>query len=124
MDRLPEKIRRVEEDISREKGSLNLFALFEREDVWDLWDVVISAPWARRDLETYGYLSDILKRHLTTEELMRVARTVVLPASEEPVLSINEVYDVEHGEVEMSRPARFGLPVKFGYIITSRRAAA
>jgi hypothetical protein len=52
-----------------------------------------------------------------------LARIVVLPANEDPVRSINETYEVEHGRLELIEPARFGLPVKYGFIITSRRAA-
>ncbi len=53
-----------------------------------------------------------------------LARIVILPATEDPVRSINASYDIEHGQLEINEPARFGLPVKHGYIITSRRAAA
>lgn len=123
MNHLPEKARIVEEDLAREKGSLNLFAIFEREDLHDRWDLVIAASWARSDLPTLNYVADVLKRHLTRSEMTLLARIVVLPADEEPVLSINARYDVEHGELEMNHPSRFGLPVKYGYIITSRRAA-
>ncbi len=123
MNELTEKVRCVEADIAREKGALNLFALFEREDLYDRWDLVVSAPWARHDLPTLRYIADVIKRHLAPEDMVSLARIVVLPASEDPVRSINERYDVEHGKVELNDPARFGLPVKGGYIITSRAAA-
>ena len=123
MTQLTEKVREIEKDIAREKGSLNLFALLEREDLADRWDLVVSAPWARQDQVTLRYIADVIKRHLAPEEMTLLARIVVLPASEDPVRSINESYDVEHGQLELSEPARFGLPVKHGYIITSRTAA-
>jgi hypothetical protein len=123
MNHLPEKVRLVEADIAREKGSLNLFAVFDREDVHDRWDLVIAASCARFDEPTLRYVIDVIKRHLTRSEMTLLARIVILPADEEPVLSINARYDVEHGELEMNHPSRFGLPVKYGYIITSRRAA-
>jgi hypothetical protein len=50
-----------------------------------------------------------------------LSRIVVLPASENPVLALTEVYDVEHGRLELIEPSRFGLPANYGYIITSRR---
>src|SRR5262245_56329390 len=123
MNQLVEKVRRVEEQIAQEKGPLNLFALFEREDLHDRWDLVISAPWAREDLATLRYVADVVKRFLAPEEMTLLARMVVLPAGEDPVRAINENYNVEHGQLFLSEPARFGLPVKYGYIITSRRAA-
>jgi len=123
MNQLAEKVRQVEGDIAQEKGSFNLYALLEREDLSDRWDLVVSAPWAREDRPTLQYLANSLKRHLTPAEMMLLSRVVVLDATEDPVRSITENYNVEHGRVELNEPARFGLPVKHGYIITSRRAA-
>src|SRR5258706_3043946 len=123
MNELTEKVRCVEADIAREKGALNLFALFERAALYDRWDLVVSAPWARHDLHSLRYIADVIKRHLAPEDMVSLARIVVLPAYEDPVRSINERYDLEPGKVELNDPARFGLPVKGGYIITSRAAA-
>jgi hypothetical protein len=123
MNDLAEKVSLVEKDIAKERGSLNLFALFEREDLHDRWDLVISASWARMDDASLDYVVGIIKRHLAPRDMTRLARIVILPADEDPVRSINERYDVEHGEVELNNPARFGLPVRYGYIITSRAAA-
>jgi hypothetical protein len=123
MSRLTEKILKVEEDIAREKGSLNLLALLQREDVADRWDLVVSASWAREDQATLRYLADSIKRHLTPREMTLLSRIVILPATEDPVRSITAKYDIEHGQVELNEPAEFGLPVKHGYIITSRHAA-
>ncbi|HVR39540.1 MAG TPA: hypothetical protein VMU84_10635 [Thermoanaerobaculia bacterium] len=123
MNELAEKVREVERDIAKGQGPLNLFALFEREDLYDQWDLVVAAPWAEHDLKTLGYIADALRRHLTRKDMVRIARIVILPANEDPVLTLNKAFDVEHGDVELLYPARFGLPVKFGYIITSRSAA-
>jgi hypothetical protein len=123
MNDLAEKVSFVERDIAKERGSLNLFALFEREDLNDRWDLVISASWARMDDASLDYVVGIIKRHLAPRDMTRLARIVILPADEDPVRAINKRYDVEHGEVELNDPARFGLPVRYGYIITSRAAA-
>lgn len=123
MNQLAEKVRAVEEDIEREKGPLNLLALFEREDLFQRWDFVVSAPWAKYDQETLGYLASVIRRHLEPAEMTLLARIVILPAEEDPVRAITANYSVEHGRVEMRNPAQFGLPATHGYIITSRRAA-
>ncbi|MBV8543099.1 MAG: hypothetical protein JO093_10275 [Acidobacteria bacterium] len=122
MNKLPEKVLKVEADLAKERGPLNLFALFEREDI-NRWDLVISAPWAKFDSETLKYVADVIKRHLTPEEMVLLARMVILPADEDPVLTLNAKFDVEHGEIEVNHPSRFGLPAKYGYIFTSRSAA-
>lgn len=124
MNELTDKIRQVESDIANEKGQFNLFALLEREDLTDRWDLVIAAPWAKHDEPTLRYIVAALKRHLDSTDMTLLARIVILEASEDPVRAINDSYNVEHGRVELNDPARFGLPVKHGYIITSRRAAA
>lgn len=123
MDQLVEKLQEIEKEIAKEKGPLNLFALFEREDLYDRWDLVIAAPWAEMDRPTLRYVADVLRRHLLTEEMVRLARMVILDATEDPVRAITEYYAVEHGRIELTHPRRFGLPVKYGYIFTSRRAA-
>ena len=106
MNTLAEKVRHVEADIAREKGPLNLFALFEREDI-NRWDLVISAPWAAHDHETLKYIADVIKRHLTPEEMTLLARMVILPADEDPVLALNASFDAS-GAVVAYRRARDG----------------
>lgn len=123
MNGLTEKVRSVERDIADERGPFNLFALFEREDLTNRWDLVIAAPWAKHDRPTLDYLVDVLKRHLDSSDLVLLARVVILDAAEDPVRALTESFDVEHGQLELSDPTRFDLPVKRGTIITSRRAA-
>jgi len=124
MNELTGKLLETERDIAREKGPLNLFALLEREDLSDRWDLVVAASWAKMDEATLRYLADAIKRHLAPAEMTLLARIVVLDASENPVRAITEVYDVEHGRIELAEPSRFGLPANYGYIITSRRVPA
>jgi hypothetical protein len=123
MNQIAEKLREVEQEIAKEKGPLNLFALLEREDLSVRWDLVVSASWAKVDEPTLRYLGEAIKHHLAPEEMTLLSRIVILEAAENPVRAITESYDVEHGRVELVEPSRFGLPFKHGYIITSRRAA-
>ena len=123
MNDLTEKLGALEQEIARERGPLNLFALLEREDLADRWDLVVSAPWAREDEPTLRYLASAVQRHLEPEEVTLLSRIVILEAGENPVRAINETYQIEHGRLELVEPSRFGLPIKHGYIITSRRAA-
>jgi len=123
MNQLATKVRRIEQDIARDRGPLNLFALLEREDLADRWDLVVSASWARQDEATIRYLTDVIKRYLSPGDMTLLSRVVILDAEQDLVKAINESYQVEHGQVELSDPASFDLPARHGYIITSRRAA-
>ena len=123
MNELTAKIRDVEREIAEHKGPLNLFGFFEREDVYDRWDVVLAAPWAKDDEPTVRYVIDVLKKHLEPSEMVRLSRIVVLEPTEDPVKSLTEAYEVEHGQVRLTDPEEFNLPVRRGYIITARRAA-
>lgn len=44
-----EKLVAVETRIAKEKGPLNLFALFQREDSPGYFDVIVAADWAIRE---------------------------------------------------------------------------
>lgn len=124
MNQLAERLLGIEQEISREKGPLNLFAWLERGDLSDRWDLVVSASWAKWDEATLRYVAEAIKRHLAPDEMILLARIVILEASQDPVRAITEVYDVEHGCLELIEPSRFGLPANYGYIITSRRVPA
>jgi hypothetical protein len=41
-----DKIIEVEKKVSEELGEFNLFVLFEREDIKDRWDILISMPFS------------------------------------------------------------------------------
>jgi hypothetical protein len=51
------------------------------------------------------------------------SRVVVLDPSDVTVRAFNSAFHVEHGRLEVRDTNIFGLPVKHGLIITSKRAA-
>src|SRR5882724_8783993 len=74
---LIKKVRSLELQISKEKGSFNLFALVLRSGSQNRWDLVASAKWftgsGRQELR---YLSEKLKKSLLPAELMKISRIV------------------------------------------------
>ena len=123
MTELTANVAQLEESISREKGSFNLFALFEREDVSNRWDLVLAAPWASDKGETLRYFVVELKERLQPQQLVELSRVVVLNPNDDAVRAINNAFQIEHGRLEIRDSDLFGLPVKHGVIITSKRAA-
>ena len=123
MTQLTTNVAELEETISRERGPFNLFALFEREDVANRWDLVFAAPWAEDKGETLRYFAVELKGRLQPQQLLEISRIVVLDPTDDAVRAINREYDVEHGRLEVRDADLLGLPVKHGVIITSKKAA-
>lgn len=123
---LIEKFQRMEMRVSRERGPFTLFALFLPEDAANLWDLVVSAPWADGDneIEARRYLVRELQKELTTQEILRLSRTVFIPSTFEGLEELYVEHPVEHGKV-IVRNREFGLQfVEKGYIITCRPPAA
>src|ERR1700730_16907202 len=119
---LPTKFAKLESDIAAERGDFALFALFLREDVPDRWDLVISAPWASADQKAaLDYLVNRIKSDLGPTDLTQLSRIVFIDPADVSVQNLNRAIHVEHGSVEVRDTNFFGLPIKHGFIITSKR---
>ncbi len=71
MKEIAEKLVQVEQKITQEKGSFNLFALFLREDAPDVWDLVVAAPWISKNKEkSINYIAEIINKSLRPLEII------------------------------------------------------
>ena len=88
-------------------------------------DLMISAPWADdNETEALRYMVRQLQRDLTTQEILRLSRTVFIPTGFEGLEELYEEHPVEHGKA-IVRNREFGLQfVEKGYIITCRPPTA
>ena len=122
---LKDNFRRLESDISAVRGEFALFALFLREDLPDRWDLIVSAPWVATDQKSaLDYLVNKIKSDLGPEELTQLSRIVFIDPEDVAVENLNKSIHVEHGSVEVRDSNFFGLPIKYAFIITSKRPAA
>jgi hypothetical protein len=122
MKEILEKLVSIEKEISREKGNFSLFALFLREDSEDKWDLVVSAPWLKKNKKkAYEYLASIIKNNFQVDELTIISRIVLLDKGNPVLDSINNAISAEHSQVEVKDCNFFGLQIKHAYIITSKR---
>lgn len=122
MKQLVEKLVAMEREISEERGTFALFALFLREDALDKWDLVASAPWLEEDKkESLAYLSDRLRSHLTQEELLSFSRIVLIDRDNPFLEAVQRAVSSEHRDVEVKDSNFFGLEISHAYIITSKR---
>jgi len=122
MKQLVEKLVAMEREISEERGTFALFALFLREDALDKWDLVASAPWLEEDKKkSLAYLSDRLRSHLTDEELLSFSRIVLIDQDNPFLEAVQRAVSSEHRDVEVKDSNFFGLEISHAYIITSKR---
>ncbi len=119
------EFREIELLISTEKGAFNLFALFLREDSPNKWDLVVSAPWIKaHDKETLDYFAKHLRSRLETGELIALSRVVLLDQGNLGLEAVHKALSIEHGTAEVKDSNFFGMQIKHGFIITSRRHPA
>lgn len=122
MKKIAEKLKKVEQDISEEKGSLYLFALFLREDAPDLWDLIVSAPWITKNKqESLKYIAEKTKKSLKPDELLKLSRIVIIEEDNPALEALQKAIHVEHGMTEIQNSNFFGLQIKHAYLITSLR---
>lgn len=69
----------VKDRLLQSRGDLRLFALVLREGSPNLWDVVVSAPWADKNLnEALQFVSSVIVSTLDPKELLLVSRVIIL----------------------------------------------
>lgn len=122
MNQLVDKLRGIEDQVSKEKGDFLLFALFLREDAPDLWDLLVAAPWISKDKsKALHYLSSKLNGALTPEDVLKLSRIVIIESSNPALSALQQAINVEHGTAEIRDSNFFGLQIKHAFLITSRR---
>lgn len=101
-----------------QRGTVYLFALFEREETSGKWDIVLSSEWSDNErADAVRLISDALVPKLNPEELSALSR-VFIASSGEPevdVLAISE----EGMRMEHFYSDDFsfmGVPMKQGYV--------
>jgi hypothetical protein len=73
------KYEEIKNRIQKERGDLDFFGLILREDAPNVWDLVVSAPWAEADKwSALRYLADVLKAELKPQEIVQLSRVVIL----------------------------------------------
>ena len=115
---------RLEAEIAKERGDFVLFALLSREDLPDRWDLIVSAPWITDRNEVLKYLVEKVQSRIGAPVLTDLSRIIFADSSDEAVKNLNRAFHVEHGSFEIKDSNVLGLPIKHGFIITSKRPRA
>ena len=119
------KLDRVLQSIEARRGQFILAALFQREDLPTLWDLVVSAPWLRDgDRKALGWIARPVTKSLAARELHGLARIVTLNPDEPVLKKILTDLGTITEPVEKVGHNLFGLPVEHAYVFRSMRRAS
>ncbi len=121
MNMMIDKLCRLEILLAKEKGPFDLFALLLREGGYDKWDLVASALWIEKDYNSaQEYVTKKLHSTLSTDELLKISKIVLIDEFDERVRYIQKAVKVEHRAVELRENNFFGLRIELAYVITSK----
>lgn len=125
MKELVDKLSAIERETSLEKGDYNLFALFLREDSPNKWDILVSANWIDENKEkALKYLAQKIQTEFTSEELVQIARIVIIDGGNPALPALQQAINTEHGTAEIRDSNFFGLQIKHAFLITSKSRQA
>jgi hypothetical protein len=125
MKELVKSLVAVERALADEKGPLNLFALFLREDAPGKWDLLVAAPWAEKNKnDAIKYIAGKIQKSLTKKELLSLSRVVIIEKSNPALSAFQKAIHVEHGDAEIQDSNLFGLQIKHAHVITSQKPQA
>lgn len=95
----PKHIQNVRRRLVADRGYLTFLALFEREEDPGWWDLLIAGGGLRSDtLSDYEYVARVLRDELTREEMVQIAKAVLLPDDYEPIQKLLKRVGVVNGE--------------------------
>jgi hypothetical protein len=106
--------------IAQEKGDFKLFALFEREDLQGIWDVVLAADWLPgEEMKSLRYVFGKIRAVLDKKEFLKVSKVVLLDVNEPFVKELEDFLDDFHNPRVFINAVINGMSFKTGYIIVS-----
>ena len=122
MSPIIERLQKIEADVSADRGSFCLFALFLPEDALGKWDIVVAAPWIEKEpTEAVRYLSGLLQDAFSREEIVVFSRIAIVPCAAEEIDRLDNLHRVEHGLKEIPNQTLFGIRIATAYVITAMR---
>lgn len=116
-----QKLKRLELEVSEDKGDFSLFAIVLREDASNRWDLLVAAPWLDPDLhQSTKYLVKELKNYLLPNEIVLISKVVILNSDDKSLKNFTKAFHVVHGDLELQNSILFGLPIERAKLITSQ----
>jgi len=120
MKEIVEKLRSLEDIISKEKGEFDFFALFLREDSFNKWDILAASNWINENREVaLKHLAKKVQDTLSKNEIVQISKIVLIEENNPGLSAIQKAIHIEHGITEIKDSNFFGLDIKHAYLITS-----
>lgn len=106
-----------------QRGTVNLFALFERRETAGKWDIVLSSEWSDNErADAVRLISDALVPKLTPEELSALSRVFIAPSGEPEVDVVVISWEGMPMKHFFSDDFEFmGVPIKQAYVFRTQR---
>jgi hypothetical protein len=115
-------IKQIERELTLKYGRLNLFGLFEREDLKNKWDVIISV---NIPLDTKNvFLNEVITKFrmkLKPSAIIQISRFIYLEPNHEFVLNINGATQIENSDVEISNSTFINVHIRHAIVLSSFR---
>jgi len=120
MNDLIEKFCSIEQTLVQEKGQFKLFALLEREAVFDTYDVIMASKGLPdNEMSVLKYVVEKIQAVLTTQEMIRIGAVILLDVNDHFVKEVQKFLVEHQNPTEFSNAEINGLEISRGYIITS-----
>ena len=120
MNSFIEKFSAIERTLIQEKGEFKLFALLEREAVFDTWDVIMASKGLPdNDMDVLKYVVDQIQAVLTREEMIKIGAVILLDVNDHFVNEVQKFLEEHHNPTAFSNAEINGLEISRGHIIIS-----
>jgi len=120
MNSFIDKFSAIERAIVQEKGKFKLFALLEREQVFDTWDAVMASEGLPdNDMSVLEYVVKKIQAVLTREEMIKIGAVILLDVNDRFVKETQQFIEEHHNPTVFSKAEINGVEISRGYIITS-----
>ena len=123
IDLVAKKLVDVVDVIRAEKGPLELFGLFLRENSPDdIWDVVVASHGLKAgDRDSYQFVGDRLRKVLTDNEMLGLAQIVLLQHGDAVLNDFLEIFKDRTGLVDVHHETEGGAVIRRAYILVAEK---
>lgn len=123
MNEYSKEIIEIGKDISITFKTLNLFGIFEREDIQNKWDVIISTPLGKLKKNTIlEKVVTFFNKRIPQEGLLKISRFIYLEPEHPFVLNINRVAKVNiPATLDLNNSTLNNVFIKHALIFSSKR---